>query len=580
MELVDSLSACSKIIKQLPLIIYNWSIFGNSGLVKQTKFNANKYLDSNTVRLTIEALRLTCQMTNDVYIRKLGEDGRKVELYCCTASNLFIVFAFELDSSRLKFRIMNEDEIGQIVGMFKDWFVPDVNLVVYEKKFEFLNKYFSNLQLLSYEHNSEKFLNTVFKLIAHNILPGKLSSDLFSSFLHEITWRILFGQTPYSTFQHIISLIVHQPCSEYDSYMQNLASRPVSDVLIDEVYYGNFDQIRKLKTDPTAELRNNVRCHQCFVPFNFVTISNHIISHFTIKSRKKGAINTTCNHCFSKFSLTELQSHRDLLNGNYKKKNLISCCKICCKIFKTQREYVDHLKEYHKYQDHPYSCVLCPFRTSFYHEKIQHYKRNHPELVKAYCKYCLQIFIDPDSSEQLFAHFKSHIEARDKFDCDRCSLSFISEAEFKSHFLRDHIIQSKKAVNFEVTKYKPENKEEENVLKIKVPKNIPINKIPVQKRTRDGRKVRLTKKNFLKLRCEEVLHDNILNKDFIVFENNLVMCLECSQPIDTNHLSKKAMKCNKCDFTGHCVISIKYPCDLHFSGCIKQSMECNANLVN
>lgn len=573
-ELCDCFEFCNKLIYDLPAIIYNWAIYGNVGLFIKSK-ESNINLESNSVRLILESIRQVCQKTNENYIGKLGEDGKKVELFTFFCSNQFTLFALETETSKLKFKIIDAKNVCLIVSYLIEWFDPRVHIVAYEKKFEFLKKfsqYFEKVEIGKLDSATNKFLHQFMPLIVRHILHGCENEDLYSSLLNEIIWRNKFGETPYSSFLFIVSLIQNYKNSnnEIKSNRLNLVTGTEDGLQVDELYYGRFDQLNE-SYSPIYELRCNIRCHLCFVPFNFQTVFNHIYEHLCLNLKIKKT--NECNHCFKKLPYYETQFHRDLVEGRYKKEGLMTsktCCKICCTVYKKEKELIEHLKEFHIYQDYPYSCSLCPFRSSFYHELIQHFKRNHCDLIKACCKFCLKVFISDDSSELLYDHLKTHLVVKESFKCTNCSLSFISEQDFKSHFLKDHIIQSKNALNFSSIKNKSDS---QLSLELKVDKN--PTKI-VQKRLKNGIQIsveekRITKKDKFKLRCQELKYDALLNKYYIVIGGEPVICMECAQYMDTNHLSKREMKCSRCKYKSFCTTALDYPCGLHFStvvGCL------------
>ena len=567
MELSDCFNFCNRIIKDLAMIIYQWSIYGNIGLLAESK---EINIESNIVRLAFESLRKVCENTNEFYIEKLSKNNKLVELFVCLCSNQLVIFAFENETMNLKFKIINDKNSHLIASYFKHWIDEDAKVVFYEKRFEFLKKHFKNIEKQRLESPSNHFLNTAFNLIVPNVQDACENQILFNSLLNEVVWRHIFGQTPYSSFLFITSLIKNQPI-EYKPFFTDLIEDTDSSFLIDEIYYGRYDQVVQLNFYFDTELRNNTRCHLCFLPLNFQTIFNHLyVTHLksTKTNRRKSTTSAVdCNHCFTKFNFYDKQLHWELLEGKYKKDGLKTSktsCKICCVPLKSEGGLVDHLMKYHKYQDHPYACKLCPFRTSFFHEKLMHYKRNHSDIIKAYCRFCLMIFVDDNASVLLYEHLKEHMDSKDSFKCTRCSLSFVSDNVFKQHYLDDHIMQSKKAFNFTTFKYELTNDTEMAGYGLRVR----LNKVIISSSNLNGnnKKQRITKKNCFKLGYQKLVNDDLLNKNYIMINDKPIICLECSTPMDANHLSKREMRCTSCNFIGYCIKSLNYPCALHMSG--------------
>ena len=576
-ELVPCFDLGKSIVKALPNTIYNWALYGHAGILLGS---GESIPDSNCVRLAIESIRQICHLTNQSFDSKLGVNSRKVDMFSCSCSKYFTIFAFEPETLNFKFQIFNRENIELFVAYLIDWFDPAVHLNVYESGLEFLRNYgqhfktVERISKLDTKHNH--FFNSAFDLIVRNMQHGCENQFLFTKFLNEVIWRHNFGQTPYSTFLHIVSILRNQP-AKYERPSVSLAIEAESlSVILDEMYYGRLDLPTESNVNRNAELRNNVRCHLCFISFNFQTIFNHLVSHCCQKVRRRTQNTSHCDHCFNRYNFYDFQLHRELLEGRYKKDGLKTAkntCKICCILFKTQKDVIKHLQSSHRFQDFPYSCALCPFRTSFYHEKIAHYKRNHQELVKTYCKYCLKIYTDDNASQNLYEHIGKHMDVKDKFACDRCSLSFVDDRDYKYHFLRDHIMQkSKIAFNFEVIEYKVNKADEDAALKVKLPSKAPIR--IRQKRLSNGKQVsveerRITKKDSFKLRYQRLEHDEISDKHYIMLNDSPVICLECCQPMDTNHLSKRKRECLVCNYKGYCYKSLAYPCGLHFSSLLR-----------
>lgn len=580
-QLIPCFEYCASIIKQIPNVILNWALYGNAGTLLATGQDGSP-LDSNCVRLAIESIRQVCQLTNRAFECKLGVNAKKVDLFTCSCANYLTIFAFEPDTRNFRFQIIDDSNVELLIAYLVDWFDPDVHLIVYEAGLDFLKRYaqyFGTVEgPLKLDPKGNQFFTTAFDLIVPNVQHGCKNQILFTKFLDEVIWRHQFGQTPYSTFLHIVSILRNQPHQYERPPMELRVEADSRCVNLDEMYYGRYDLLSESNSNPSAELRNNVRCHKCFILFNFQSIFNHLVSHLNLILRKRTQSSTYCDHCFKGHMFYDHQMHRELLEGRYKAEGLKTsrnACKICCIQFKSQKDVLKHLQELHRFQDFPYSCALCPFRTSFYHEKISHYRRNHAEVVKTYCKYCLKLYTDDKASEELFKHIQKHMEVKDTYHCTHCSLTFADEREQKRHFLHDHILQKSKseAFNFQVIKYKADKLGEEGTaLKVKLPGKAPIR--IRQRKLSDGKQVsveerRITKKNSFKLRYQRLEHDEISDKHYIMIGDQPVICLECCQPMDTNHLSKRKKECLDCHYKGYCPKALTYPCGLHFSGLAK-----------
>lgn len=567
-------------IKVLPKVIYNWALYGHAGVLLEP---GESILDSNCVRLVIESIRQVCHLINDSFACKLGVNGRKVDLFSCSCSKYFTIFAFEPETMNFRFQIVDQTNVELFVAYLIEWFDPNVHLNIYEKGLEFLKNYAQHFKTVEripkLDTKGHQFFNSAFDLIIANMQHGCENQFLFTKFLNEVIWRHNFGQTPYSTFQHIVSILRSNQTLNYNRPSIGLAVELDSrSVILDEWYYGRLNLLTETNVNPHFELRCNILCHFCNVHFNFQTLFNHLVcTHSSSQIRKQSQNPSFCDHCFTKNQFYDFSLHRDLLEGRYRKeglKTVKNACKICCLLFRTQKEVIKHLHDRHRLHDFPYSCELCPFRTSFYHEKIAHYKRNHQELVKAYCKYCLKIYTGENASKELYEHIQRHLEVRAKFDCNHCSLTFVDDREYKHHFLHDHILQkSKIAFNFEVITYKMEKADDDGAaLKVKLPSKAPI-KLR-QKRLADGKQVsveerRITKKDAFKVRYQRLEHDEISDKQYIIIADRPVTCLECCQPMDTNHLSKAKKKCPECDYNTYCYRALDYPCGLHFGSRIR-----------
>lgn len=581
-QLIPCFAYCSSIIKLLPNVIYNWALYGHAGTLQAPTTTAEGELpvDSNCVRLAIESIRHVCQLTNRTFEEKLGVNGRKVDLFSCSCANYLTLFAFEPDTRNFRFQIIDDSNCELLVAYLTDWFDPAVRLVIYERGLEFLGKnyaqYFGSVEgPLKLDPLTNQFFNTAFDLIVPNVQHGCKNQVLFTKFLDEVIWRHQFGQTPYSTFRHIVAVLRNQPHQLQQPSIPLTIDSDSRCVNLDEIYYGRFSLLTESNANASAELRNNVRCHRCFIPFSFQSIFNHLVSHLASPAHRRRMQSTShCDHCFKNYTFY-YPLHRELLDGNYKKESLPALkntCKICCIQFKSQKEVLNHLKELHPYQDFPYACTLCPFRTSFYHEKLSHTIRNHSEVVRGYCKYCLQVFTGESASEELFDHIQKHMDAKEKYSCTNCALSFVDDRQFKRHFLRDHILQKVDMVAFNFHTIKYRTALEGSQLKVKLPSKAPIR--IRQRKLSDGKQVsveerRITKKDAYKLRYQRLEHDEISDRHFMLIGDKPVICLECCTPMDANHLSKRKKECLDCQYKSNCSKAVNYPCGLHFGSLAK-----------
>lgn len=109
----------NKLIGMLPMLLYNWAIYGHIGTLENERGVMDTAYDSSLVRLFFELLRYLCQRTNELYMQKLGANGEIVQLLTFKFKKLIVVIAIELETDFVKFKILNEQNVSTIVSIFK-----------------------------------------------------------------------------------------------------------------------------------------------------------------------------------------------------------------------------------------------------------------------------------------------------------------------------------------------------------------------------------------------------------------------------------------------------------------------------
>ena len=136
-----------------------------------------------------------------------------------------------------------------------------------------------------------------------------------------------------------------------------------------------------------------------------------------------------------------------VLSKNKKYKNLVHCylCKVedCQKLFKTNKELIEHKKTHIKIHTCPFNNCNKNFKDIVNLRK--HYKHHFPTEKRYYCPFegCGKSFT---ASYNLTIHYRIHIDKK-PYKCQKCGKCFFDRANYKYHITSKHInINSKKLI--------------------------------------------------------------------------------------------------------------------------------------
>ena len=136
-----------------------------------------------------------------------------------------------------------------------------------------------------------------------------------------------------------------------------------------------------------------------------------------------------------------------VLSKNKKYKNLVHCylCKIedCQKLFKTNKELIEHKKTHIKIHTCPF--INCNKNFKDIINLRKHYKHHFPTEKRYYCPFegCGKSFT---ASYNLTIHYRIHI-GKKPYKCQKCGKCFFDRANYKYHITSKHInINSKKLI--------------------------------------------------------------------------------------------------------------------------------------
>ena len=136
-----------------------------------------------------------------------------------------------------------------------------------------------------------------------------------------------------------------------------------------------------------------------------------------------------------------------VLSKNKKYKNLVHCylCKVedCQKLFKTNKELIEHKKTHIKIHTCPFNNCNKNFKDIVNLRK--HYKHHFPTEKRYYCPFegCGKSFT---ASYNLTIHYRIHI-GKKPYKCQKCGKCFFDRANYKYHITSKHTnINSKKLI--------------------------------------------------------------------------------------------------------------------------------------
>lgn len=177
------------------------------------------------------------------------------------------------------------------------------------------------------------------------------------------------------------------------------------------------------------------KCELCSETFKFeVTLKTHLLTH----------INTpvvyNCGQCAKTFSnATELRVHEIAHRPQLK-------CDFCYRSFRLQTIMDKHVEIHDeiKYKNDDrltgkseYHCDIC---AAVFSEKVGIWKHLRSHNLSLQCEFCLKIFeeFEPKMRDHLNMHITAALKLNKRYQCEICSLEFLSNWILEDHVLKDH----------------------------------------------------------------------------------------------------------------------------------------------
>jgi len=222
---------------------------------------------------------------------------------------------------------------------------------------------------------------------------------------------------------------------------------------------------------------------------------------------------------------------------------------------------VMHMWKRHVNCEAPYRCEVCEYRSSFHHDVVDHFYKEHGSSDIVQCPVCLKAMSSRSitSLKNVVAHLQNHVLRKGK-KCQDCCLQFSSDVDYRTHLINDSAHDTRRNSNF------VQHPVDDTPIRMPnppvVPKDITIP--PPPKKSKSGKpnaNVQTLNTSFavplnpmdrymftaLKIKISDSCGDKPLH------------CWECSQPITKSPLThfRGILKCSRCKFETCCSETIQ-----------------------
>lgn len=169
------------------------------------------------------------------------------------------------------------------------------------------------------------------------------------------------------------------------------------------------------------------QCTQC--EKTFVSLGG-LHNHQEVHSQKRSHVCGTCGRGFLRKGIL-----KDHINAVHSKVRLFQCS-LCPKSFASRNVFQSHQMTHTKVK--PYQCRHCEKRYYKTSDRTMHENQVHLGIRPFQCNFCTASFIR-DRERRL--HERTHTKTK-LYNCDMCSEGYNKFAEYKSHRLKEHGLET------------------------------------------------------------------------------------------------------------------------------------------
>ncbi|XP_065088188.1 zinc finger protein 14-like [Ochlerotatus camptorhynchus] len=169
------------------------------------------------------------------------------------------------------------------------------------------------------------------------------------------------------------------------------------------------------------------QCTQC--DKTFVSLGG-LRNHQEVHSQKRSHVCDTCGRGFLRKGIL-----KDHINTVHSKVRLFQCS-LCPKSFTSRNVFQSHQMTHTK--EKPYQCRHCEKRYYKTSDRTMHENQVHLGIRPFQCNFCTASFIR-DRERRL--HERTHTKTK-LYNCDMCSEGYNKFAEYKSHRLKEHGLET------------------------------------------------------------------------------------------------------------------------------------------
>ncbi|XP_076812971.1 uncharacterized protein LOC143459639 [Clavelina lepadiformis] len=200
---------------------------------------------------------------------------------------------------------------------------------------------------------------------------------------------------------------------------------------VKDYFYGFRNGTKKYKK---GIVKRKFSCYSCGkVLRNNLRFMSHVRHKIENQWKENDNINdfNICNHCYRHYdSPFHLQCHLETVHSTVP---AATTCRLCEVNYGDEEMFLSHMKDKHKYNEMPYICKLCSYRSSFYLDITKHFRECHENTSCLLCPFCLAIH---HTTNSYLAHVIQHMKKSVR--CASCRLQFFTAFDKQAHVRSDH----------------------------------------------------------------------------------------------------------------------------------------------